>query len=233
MAGIDLSKLEDGEDGKKELAIKRNGKIMKPAKDVPVVTLEAVPVARSGQTQTGAVSTLGTTAVSAFGGAKLGIGAAVVQGCITIVETFINAEKEISIEKEVTKRYIAGAHAWVQGQKERTKQIKEQEKTRRYVAKLEAKTELRKEKNELKKLRMNFQESEKRLEYLQENSRESLKTLEHTLSVLLELYHKNMENYECSGYQNENIKKELDTQLNSINQYMMQLSQFREFIGGK
>ena len=209
MAGIDLSKLEDVDDGKKELAIKRNGKIMKPAKDVPVVTLEAVPVARSGQTQTGAVSTLGTTAVSAFGGAKLGIGAAVVQGCITIVETFINAEKEISIEKEVTKRYIAGAHAWVQGQKELTKQIKEQEKTRRYV------------------LPIYFQDSEKRLEYLQENSRESLKTLEHTLSVLLELYHKNMENYECSGYQNENIKKELDTQLNSINQYMMQLSQFR------
>lgn len=192
MAGIDLSKLEDVDDGKKELAIKRNGKIMKPAKDVPVVTLEAVPVARSGQTQTGAVSTLGTTAVSAFGGAKLGIGAAVVQG-----------------------------------QKERTKQIKEQEKTRRYVAKLEAITELRKEKNELKKLRMNLQDSEKRLEYQQENSRESLKTLEHTLNVLVDLYRKNMENYERSGYQNENIKKELDTQLNSINQYVMQLSQFR------
>ena len=28
MAGIDLSKLEDVDDGKKELAIKRNGKIM-------------------------------------------------------------------------------------------------------------------------------------------------------------------------------------------------------------
>ena len=115
----------------------------------------------------------------------------------------------------------------MQGQKERTKQIKEQEKTRRYVAKLEAITELRKEKNELKKLRMNLQDSEKRLEYQQENSRESLKTLEHTLNVLVDLYRKNMENYERSGYQNENIKKELDTQLNSINQYVMQLSQFR------
>lgn len=59
---------------------------MKPAKDVPVVTLEAVPVARSGQTQTGAVSTLGTTAVSAFGGAKLGIGAAVVQGVLRLLK---------------------------------------------------------------------------------------------------------------------------------------------------
>lgn len=112
----------------KRISHKEKWKIMKPAKDVPVVTLEAVPVARSGQTQTGAVSTLGTTAVSAFGGAKLGTVAAVVQGAITIVETFINAEKEISIEKEVTKRYIAGAHAWVQGQKERTKRIKAQEK---------------------------------------------------------------------------------------------------------
>lgn len=93
MAGIDLSKLEDVDDGKKELAIKRNGKIMKPAKDVPVVTLEAVPVARSGQTQTGAASTLGTTAVSAFGSAKLGTVAAFAQVAITIVETFINAEK--------------------------------------------------------------------------------------------------------------------------------------------
>lgn len=233
MAGIDLSKLEDVDDGKKELAIKRNGKIMKPAKDVPVVTLEAVPVARSGQTQTGAVSTLGTTAVSAFGSAKLGTVAAFAQVAITIFETFINAEKEISIEKEVTKRYIARAHAEVQVQKEFTKRIKAQEKTKRYVAKLEAITELRKEKNELKKLRMNLQDSEKRLEHQQENSRELLKILEQTSRVLLEQYHKNMENYERSGYQNENIKKELDTQLNSINQYMMLLSQFRESIGGK
>lgn len=223
MAGIDLSKLEDVDDGKKELAIKRNGKIMKPAKDVPVVTLEAVPVARSGQTQTGAVSTLGTTAVSAFGGAKLGIGAAVVQGCITIVETFINAEKEISIEKEVTKRYIAGAHAWVQGQKERTKQIKAQEKTKRYVAKEEAKTELMKEKYELEKLKMEFIKSEDSLEF----SRRKFSLFEHIMKTLLETYHQNMENYERSGYQNENIKELLEKQENSIKQYMMQLSQFR------
>lgn len=229
MAGIDLSKLEDVDDGKKELAIKRNGKIMKPAKDVPVVTLEAVPVARSGQTQTGAVSTLGTTAVSAFGGAKLGIGAAVVQGCITIVETFINAEKEISIEKEVTKRYIAGAHAWVQGQKERTKQIKAQEKTKRYVAKEEAKTELIKEKYELERLKMEFIKSEDSLEF----SRRKFSLFEHIMKTLLETYHQNMENYERSGYQNENIKELLEKQENSIKQYMMQLSQFRESIGGK
>lgn len=229
MAGIDLSKLEDVDDGKKELAIKRNGKIMKPAKDVPVVTLEAVPVARSGQTQTGAVSTLGTTAVSAFGGAKLGTVAAVVQGCITIVETFINAEKEISIEKEVTKRYIARAHAEVQVQKEFTKRIKAQEKTKRYVAKEEAKTELMKEKYELERLKMEFIKSEDSLKF----SRRKFSLFEHIMKTLLETYHQNMENYERSGYQNENIKKELDTQLNSINQYMMQLSQFREFIGGK
>lgn len=229
MAGIDLSKLEDVDDGKKELAIKRNGKIMKPAKDVPVVTLEAVPVARSGQTQTGAVSTLGTTAVSAFGSAKLGTVAAFAQVAITIVETFINAEKEISIEKEVTKRYIARAHAEVQVQKEFTKRIKAQEKTKRYVAKEEAKTELMKEKYELERLKMEFIKSEDSLEF----SRRKFSLFEHIMKTLLETYHQNMENYERSGYQNENIKKELDTQLNSINQYMMQLSQFREFIGGK
>lgn len=229
MAGIDLSKLEDVDDGKKELAIKRNGKIMKPAKDVPVVTLEAVPVARSGQTQTGAASTLGTTAVSAFGSAKLGTVAAFAQVAITIVETFINAEKEISIEKEVTKRYIARAHAEVQVQKEFTKRIKAQEKTKRYVAKEEAKTELMKEKYELERLKMEFIKSEDSLEF----SRRKFSLFEHIMKTLLETYHQNMENYERSGYQNENIKKELDTQLNSINQYMMQLSQFREFIGGK
>lgn len=229
MAGIDLSKLEDVDDGKKELAIKRNGKIMKPAKDVPVVTLEAVPVARSGQTQTGAASTLGTTAVSAFGSAKLGTVAAFAQVAITIVETFINAEKEISIEKEVTKRYIARAHAEVQVQKEFTKRIKAQEKTKRYVAKEEAKTELMKEKYELERLKMEFIKAEDSLEF----SRRKFSLFEHIMKTLLETYHQNMENYERSGYQNENIKKELDTQLNSINQYMMQLSQFREFIGGK
>lgn len=229
MAGIDLSKLEDVDDGKKELAIKRNGKIMKPAKDVPVVTLEAVPVARSGQTQTGAVSTLGTTAVSAFGSAKLGTVAAFAQVAITIFETFINAEKEISIEKEVTKRYIARAHAEVQVQKEFTKRIKAQEKTKRYVAKEEAKTELMKEKYELERLKMEFIKSEDSLEF----SRRKFSLFEHTMETLVEIYRQNMENYERSGYQNENIKELLEKQENSIKQYMMQLRQFRESIGGK
>ena len=50
---------------------------------------------------------------------------------------------------------------------------------------------------------MEFIKSEDSLEF----SRRKFSLFEHTMETLVEIYRQNMENYERSGYQNENIKE--------------------------